>query len=330
MASAKNYHLLKFYFLNKKINFPISIIIIIAVIIIVFFIIPKEYTSRVSILPPAASFSQSFVSQLGAIGKLSGLDLGSESGRSQELYLGIIRSHLLQKQILENVFEFKTIDEQAIIKSSLLDFFEIDVKSEREKYEKAYKKMRDDVVSVNIDPENQILYLSVTTENPFLSASVANKIIEILNNIVNKQVQKEFRQKLSYLSSRLGEIQDSLKVAEIEFKKFLEYNTDPSTPEFQIKNLRYRRNIQIQTGLFIEYRKQHEMFIVDNMINLADIKVLDEAATPYLKSRPKRILLSGSLLILILFLQIGFNAAILIFRNFKNEVLGNSFEEPTS
>jgi hypothetical protein len=159
---------------------------------------------------------------------------------------------------------------------------------------------------------------------------VADKIIEILNNIVENQVRKEFKQKLSYLRSRLTEIQDSLKVAEIEFRGFLEYNTDPSTPDFQVKNLRYRRNIQIQTELLIEYHKQHEMFIADNMVNLADIKVLDQAATPYRKSRPKRLLLSGSLILLLLFLQIGVNASILIFRNFKNEVLGNSFDKPST
>ena len=323
----KKFTLTRFIIKHKKTNLPLAFLSGIIIFILVFFIIPKEYTSEVSILPPAATFSQGFASQLGSISKLAGLDLGSDMGRSQELYMGIIRSRLLQKQILENVYEFESVDEKTVLKSTLLDFFEIEVESEREKYEQAYKKMRDDIVTVNIDAENEILYLAVTTENPFLSTKVANKIMEVLNDIVNTQVQKEFRQKLSYLSTRLGEIQDSLKVAEIEFKTFLEYNPDPSTPDFQIKNIRYRRNLQIQTELLIEYRKQHEMFIADNMINLADIKVLDEAVPPYLKSRPKRILLSGSLFLLLLFLQIGINAAILIFRNFKNEVLGSPFEK---
>jgi uncharacterized protein involved in exopolysaccharide biosynthesis len=182
--------------------------------------------------------------------------------------------------------------------------------------------MREWVITVNISADNDILYLDVTTENPFLSAQVADKIAEVLNQIVKAEVQKEYRQKLSYLENRLSQIEDSLKIAENDLMVFLETSTDPTLPVFQVEQLRLRRNLEIQTQLLIEFRKQLEIFIADNMVNLADIKVLDNAYPPYRKSRPKRALLLIALGLLCFFIQLGTNASIVIYQKFKKEIDG--------
>jgi uncharacterized protein involved in exopolysaccharide biosynthesis len=85
-----------------------------------------------------------------------------------------------------------------------------------------------------------------------------------------------------------------------------------------------RRNLEIQTQLLIEFRKQLEIFIADNMVNLADIKVLDNAYPPYRKSRPKRLLLLITFIFLAMFVQIGINASVLMYRNFKLDFTDNS------
>jgi uncharacterized protein involved in exopolysaccharide biosynthesis len=295
-------------------------------ILLVFFIIPLEYTSGVSILPSAASFSQGLAGQLGSLGKIAGLDLGGGSmAQSQVMYMGIIFSRRLLEKVVFKEYEF--LSKGQIKKQNLVDFLEIEEEEKREVIEKVLKRMREDVVMVNIDADNDILYLDVTTENPFLSAQVANKIVDVLNEIVKTEVQKEYRQKLQYLESRLGEIEDSLKIAENELMIFLETNTDPTLPSFLVEQLRLQRNMQIQTELMIEFRKQLEIFIADNMVNLADIKVLDQAYPPYRKSRPKRALLLISFVLLLGFVQLAINASVLIWRNIKQDLNGNLFEK---
>jgi uncharacterized protein involved in exopolysaccharide biosynthesis len=91
-----------------------------------------------------------------------------------------------------------------------------------------------------------------------------------------------------------------------------------------------RRNLEIQTQLLIEFRKQLEIFIADNMVNLADIKVLDQAYPPYRKSRPKRILFLITFFILAGIVHMGINAGILIWRNFKSDFYGKPLEETHS
>ena len=322
----KKYPFLGFILKHWKKNLYVGIIYTILLIVIVFFIIPLEYTSGVSILPSAASFSQGMLGNLGNLGKIAGIDVGAGSkAQSQEIYMGIIFSRRLLDQVIYNQYEFE--EDRELRKQTLVEYFELDDLEKREISEKILKAMREGVVVVNIDQDNDILYLDVTTENPFLSAAVADKIVEILNNIVKTEVQKEYRQKLTYLEDRLDGIEDSLVIVEKELMIFLETNTDPTLPAFQVKQLRLQRNLRLQTELLIEFRKQLEIFIADNMVNLADIKVLDQAYPPYRKSRPKRALLLIALTMLVGFVHLGVNVSIVILQKFKNEFNGKLLEK---
>ena len=315
------YPILSFIYNHLKKNIFIGVVYSILLIVLVFFVIPLEYTAGVSVLPSAASFSQGLMGNLGGLGKIAGLDLGAGSrAQSQEMYMGIIYSKHLLDDVIYYKYEFEHAGE--LRKQSLVEFFEIDEEDEREISEKALKVMREGAVAVNISADNDILYLEVTTENPFLSAQIADKIVKVLNEIVKTEVQKEYRQKLVYLENRLNNIQDSLKISENDLMIFLETSTDPTLPAFQVKQLRLQRNLRLQTELLIEFRKQLEIFIADNMVNLADIKVLDQAYPPYRKSRPKRALLLIALTMLCFFIQLGVNASIVIYQKFKNELSG--------
>ncbi len=322
----KKYPFLGFILRHRKKNLYVGITYTVLLIVIVFFIIPLEYTSGVSILPSAASFSQGMLGNLGSIGKIAGIDIGAGSkAQSQEIYMGIIFSRRLLDQVIYYQYEFE--EDGELKKQNLVEYFELDDLEQREMSEKMLKAMRESVVAVNIDQDNDILYLDVTTENPFLSAAVADKVVEILNNIVKTEVQKEYRQKLTYLEDRLNGIEDSLVIAEKELMIFLETNTDPTLPAFQVKQFRLQRNLRLQTELLIEFRKQLEIFIADNMVNLADIKVLDQAYPPYRKSRPKRALLLIALTMLVGFVHFGVNVSIVILQKFKNEINGKLLEK---
>jgi uncharacterized protein involved in exopolysaccharide biosynthesis len=318
------YPLISFVLHYRKINIPIIIAVIVLLTVVVFFIMPLEYTSELSVLPSAASFTSGIAGSLGNLGKIAGVDLSGTEAQSQDMYTGIIDSRRLLDRVIYHDYRF--FDDGDTINSNLVEYFEIDADTEREINEEVLKQMREDVIDVDIDADNDIMYLSVTTENPFLSAHVANYIVKILNEIVKNEVLKEFHEKQTYLENRLDEIKDSLKIAENKFENFLETNSDPTLPSFQVKQLQLHREVRIQSELLIEFRKQLEIFIADNMVNLADIKVLDVAYPPYRKSRPKRSLLLITFVFLAGVVQIGINASILIFKNAKQEIFGSRFE----
>jgi uncharacterized protein involved in exopolysaccharide biosynthesis len=312
---------LQFILKHRKINIGIIIPVTLILIAFVFFVIPLQYTAQVTILPTAAKFSGGLSGQLGALGKLAGIDFGGSQGLSQEMYIGILKSKRLLDEVINKEYSYE--EDGQSFEGNLVVLLEIEGDSEREIVEKILKAMREDVLYSELDPETGILVVNITTENAILSADIANYSTSILNKIVKSEVQKEFRQKLEYLENKISEIEDSLKIAENDLEKFLETNSDPTVPKFQLEQLRLRRNLEIQTEMYIEFNKQMEVFIADNMLNLSDIKILDSAYPPYRKSRPKRILLLITYVMLFGFLQLGVNGSILIYRKLSTQITVN-------
>jgi uncharacterized protein involved in exopolysaccharide biosynthesis len=283
------------------------------VLIYVLFIATKQYTSEVSLLPPAGKFSGGLLGSLGDLGQMAGLSLGSQSSQSPEMYMGILKSRRVLEEALYRSYTAEL--EGEIQRGNLIFWLDIEGKNEREIIEKALKAMREEVVNINIDIDNSILYMAITTPNADVSSQVANYMSRQLNDIVVNDVQKEHRQQLAYLTQKLEEAKDSLRISENDLEKFLEMNFDTSIPEYQFQQLRLQRAVTINTEIYIEFRKQYEIFVLDNLINLADVKILDEAIPSYKKSRPKRALLTISLTVIGLFLLFVGNALALAYQN---------------
>jgi len=185
--------------------------------------------------------------------------------------------------------------------------------------EKALKKMRNKVINIEINPDNDILTMQVTLYDPLMAAIVANQMVTILDSIVKTQVQKEYREQLLYLNNRISETEVNLKEAENNLQTFLERSRNLKDPRSQVEEIRHRREIELQTAIYTELQKQKELFILQNMVNLSPVKVLDKAVPPFKKSRPKRALLLISFGLLAVFGQIGLNGSILILRKFKRD-----------
>jgi uncharacterized protein involved in exopolysaccharide biosynthesis len=316
----ETFRLLKFILERKKVNSIVLVITTVGFLIVVFFVIPKEYTAEISVLPSASASSKGLGGQLGNLASLAGISMGSLSSRSQEMYLGIINSRKLLERVIFHEYELKKRGE--IKKTNLIEFFELNEDedaSQEERIQKALKKLRDDVIVTNIDDDNEILYLSITTEDANLSAMVANLMVEILDELVLTKVQKEITDQNEYLNQRLVQIKDSISIGEQELKTLLEKSSDPTLPAFQVAQIRARRKLEIQTAVYVELRKQKEILYIENFVNLSPIKVLDKAYPPYRKSRPKRLFVLITFMALAGFVQIGVNWVIYLYPRFSLE-----------
>jgi len=311
------YPLLIYIWEHWLINLLILVIAFVLIVTKVFFYTDKEYTASVSILPSAASFSGGITGQLSAIAGLAGLNMPMATGQSQEMYKGILLSRRLLKTVLFDTFTVKKSD--TLEKIILFHSLKIKGINRSDSLEKAFKTMRQKVINIDINPDNDILSLQVTLRYPELAAQVANRMTAVLDQIVQTQVQKEYREQLSYLNNRIAETEINLKVAENNLQSFLERVKNITEPRNQIEEIRLRREIELQSVIYAELQKQRETLILQNMINLSPVKILDKAEPPFRKSRPKRILLTISLSMLALFFVVGANASILVIRSFKKD-----------
>ncbi|MHB2149580.1 hypothetical protein ACX8XP_11020 [Calditrichota bacterium LG25] len=318
MTKAKLNPIVTFIWEKRRLNLGILLGSLVVVLIVLFFVLNKYYTASVSIVPSSASFSSQLGGKLGALAGLAGIGNIGAGGQSQEMYEGIIHSRRLQSQLLKTKFTFQDDDAQRSL--TLLDFLEIEGDNQRQIWEKAFKKMNEEVIYTEINPDNNILYIKVTLKNPFLAAAVANKLVEYLENIVRQQINKEYNEQYDYLKGRITVLKDSIQISENNLKNFLKTTRDLNAPENVIKELRLRRILTMQSAILAELRKQEELFVLQNMVNLSPVKVLDHAIVPYKKSRPRRALLLISFIIIIVSLQFLANYAIVAYRAFRKNL----------
>jgi len=315
----KEHPLIYFIFRHRVVNILILLLGAILVFVIVFFGMKKKYTATVSILPPSQDLSSGIGSSMGALANLAGINLPQSTLQSPEMYKEILTSRKVLDTILFE--EFEGIDTSGMIyKEKLINMLDIKARNEREKIDKALRKLSKDVIYVNINNESNVTKLSVTLTDPLYAANVANRMVELLNEIVTTQIQHENRQQLLYIEDHIRYAQDSIKIAEKNLQTFLEQVKSIAEPANQIKELALKRDLELYSTIWIELKQQKEIYTLKSIPSLAEVKVLDKAQPPYLKSRPKRLLTMISLGGLFLILQICVNALILIINNFRKEL----------
>ncbi|GAB4337696.1 MAG: hypothetical protein Kow0037_20780 [Calditrichia bacterium] len=305
----------QFIYRTRKVNIVFSILIFILSVVFVFFIMEKQYTASTSLLPPNNSNIPKFSGALGNIASIAGIDFGSLSFQNPMMYKGILESTFLLKQVIFNKYEINGE------KKNLIEFLEVEGKNEDEKFQKILKRLTKSTLVIDIDDDNMILTLSVTLPNPELSAKVANYMVSLLQKIVKDKLQKEYIDQREYVETRMAQISDSLKITENQLKTFLEKNTDPTLPDFQIEKMRLTRKMEIHSAVFIQLKKQLEIMHIQNFMNLSPVKVLDVAFPPYRKSRPKRLFVLIVILLLLYILQLFVNIGIIYYRHFKQDIL---------
>lgn len=310
--------IVSFIWKHRKTNLIIFSLSILILIIVVFIVLDKYYTATATVIPSSSNFASQLGGKLGALAGLAGINSIGAGGQTQEMYQGIIGSRRLQLRLLNTVFEIK--NKKNTRKEKLIDFLDIKAKNRRQHLEKAFKMLNEDVIYTEVNPDNDLLILKVTLKNPFLAADVANKIIEYLDDIVRHQINKEYSEQYNYLTNRISLMKDSILIAENNLKNFLEKTRDLNAPQNIIKQLRLKRVLTMQTAILAELKKQEEIFILENMVNLSPVKVLDHAIPPYRKSRPRRALILISFFLIILSVQFLVNYLILAYKAFKQNL----------
>ncbi|MEJ5307376.1 MAG: hypothetical protein WHT27_03665 [candidate division WOR-3 bacterium] len=161
------------YIINYRKFILISLLITVLLSSIIAFVIPQQFTSSVSLTPPAGS-SQSLLSSLTSISKMAGsfFDIGGFSAQTVDLYIDILRSNsvvdsLILKYDLQKRYHLKTL-EHTRLKVKRITKFDIGA--------------------------SEMLTISFTDRDPQFAKDVCNDYIYYLKkqiNLINIQKQQE-------------------------------------------------------------------------------------------------------------------------------------------
>jgi len=179
-----------------------NILTITLLTIVISFVLPKKWTATTIILSPSPSTGALNVEDIGSAYTMSSMALSALPGiiSPSDVIAGVMRSETIMKK--------------------LIDRFDIKKRYKIKKLDSAFEKLKR-ITNISITKE-QMIKIEVTTDNPQLSADIANAYVEEIDKF-NKDVLmttgKQFR---VFLEKRLKEAEEELKEAAESLKSFQE------------------------------------------------------------------------------------------------------------
>lgn len=262
--------------------------------------VPGTYVSTTTILPDVQGLEN--LQKRGALGDLAaaaGLSMGLSPS---QLYPDIIQSERLLGQVMRMKFHLKEGDE-AKTPAEIWDLVSAD--SVRE-FENTIKKLRKSM-EVTFDRRSLMVTVQVGTQSPLFSADLANAIATTLDRLSLEFSRHLAGQKGRWIESRLSEVQSELTRSEDNLKQFRERNRSvANSPELLLQQARLGREVEINSTIFVELKKQLEVARVEEARTSSIVNILDTARPAYGKSGLARRYMFALFFLMVLTLNIAY------------------------
>lgn len=315
---------IKFFIKEKRLFYRIISVGFI-VSILVALLLPKLYKTSFSFFPNSASSSG--LDSVKSVAVSIGLGVGGMGGSEGSYDLtNITHSDMIKRKIIRNKFKtVKNIDSLNLVKYWKIgeegfslnpidyasDFFYwiLSIPKDQKKnilwHEKLAMKKLSDRYIVNKNNLTGLITIHVWMEEPELSKNVAEFFISEINEYVSEIEYSNLSKQEGFVETRLFEIQNELTKNEEELKIFRENNRIISNPDLKLKEDRLKRDVYINTEVYVSLQQELELLKVRLVGQKDSIYLLDHPQLPAKKDKPKRVLivLSGLALSIMFFIS---------------------------
>jgi uncharacterized protein involved in exopolysaccharide biosynthesis len=264
---------------------PIALItlgVTVLAFVVNYFVLPRRYTAIATLLPETEKSKLSTLSQFADIAQLAGVSIpGSEIAR---LYPAIVVSETILRNVIEK--PYKTNKFPAPV--NLIQYFELADRPPGEAMDAALKVLRNSI-SASFDNRTNIVTITAEMREPQLAADVLNATIDELDKFMREKKITNASEQRKWVEERLKEVEGQLKTSEENLKAFREQNRRVmDSPQLLMEQERLMREVQINSTLFIELKKQYELAKIEEIKNITIVNILDRARAPVDKSGPNR------------------------------------------
>jgi uncharacterized protein involved in exopolysaccharide biosynthesis len=246
-------------------------------------IIPNKYTAISTILPTAKSSGMGGLLSLAE--NMSGVDLmglGGADNSPSQLYPDILKSRQIVDSVLGKEYSYQK--RGRIISQNLYQYLE---EKNADRAARALSLM----VSIDNDKKTGIISISATTDNPELSALIANYYVERLDDFNKNQRQTNAGQNRTFIEKRMAEAKAQLEDVEDNLKQLRQHNLNyynSTDPELALLIGQLTREIEVKTQVYLTLSQQYELAAIQEKKELPIVQVLDSAKPPTVKSGPAR------------------------------------------
>ena len=176
--------------------------------------------------------------------------------------------------------------------------------------ENAIEKLQK-LISVN-EEQSGLIVVSVLMEDPALASDITNYIADYVKNFISYEQEKEAIKKKEFIYSQMLSAKGDLSESEFKLTNFIKRNPLAlGNPDLQLQQGRLVREIEENQAVYITLRQQYEIAKIEAEEDKLFINILDKGDIAVRKSKPKR------LLILLSSIMLGMMSSVLylLYRN---------------
>lgn len=301
--------------------------------LVVAFSIPKEYSTKVTLAPE--SVGKNTIGGVGALAAMAGINLGASTGEdalNPDLYPDIVNS----TPFLIELFDVNVKDDDGEINTTLYDYLDEyqrapwwsaimsapfkavgwavslfrDKKEEgKEGVINPFKLTKDEAniaevlskrISVSVDKKTGVTTLSVTMQDPLISASLTDTVMYRLQNYITNYRTNKARHDLAFTEKLYGEAKANYMEAQGKYASFVDANQNIILLSYRAEQERLQNEMNLAYNVYTQVAQQLQMAKAKVQEITPVYTVVQPATVPLRPSKP------GKAMILIGFVFLAF------------------------
>ena len=286
--------------LLKRWRFVVGLPVLAAILsAIVVLLLPPRYTATVTFVPEQRAPSRGGGAAGGGAGLVGlagqlGIPLGMDPTQSPRFYAEVLTSRELLSRVLLTKFpdpRHPAAGDSVPLLAILRVWGGIwGAKSAADSLDRGVRKLARRV-SARVDIQTYLVYLSVTTRYPDLSAAVATRFIEYLNEFNATKRESQARARRQFVEQRILDGERELHAAEDDLRRFHERNRAwQESPELSAEEGRLHMQVNILQEVYLTLRRDYEQARIEEVNDTPVITVVDPAVSPVRQSRWREVL----------------------------------------
>lgn len=292
--------------------------------LVVAFSIPKEYSTSVTLAPETGGKSGN--SSMGALAAVAGINLGTSAGEdalSPELYPDIVSS----TPFLVDLFDIEVKDQKEKIDTTLYAYLDeyqrapwwsvvtsapfkalgwvISLFTDKEEEGKSVKvdpfrltideaAIADALskrISVSVDKKTGVTTLSVTMQDPLISASVTDTVMRCLQYYITDYRTNKARHDLAFTEKLHKEAKESYTIAQSKYASFVDANQNIILLSYRAEQERLQNEMNLAYNVYTQVAQQLQMSRAKVQEITPVYTVVQPATVPLRPTKPNKIMI---------------------------------------
>jgi uncharacterized protein involved in exopolysaccharide biosynthesis len=213
-----------------------------------------------------------------ALAQQFGVNLGSERpGQSPQFYVDLLRSGTVLRRAVETQYR-APVENDGEWSGNLVQYWEIEEDGRQPPWRTAVERLRG-AISTSIGRETGVVEIKVSMDHPLLAESVAETLLDLLNDYNMELRQLRGRDEERFIKGRLTDAEEQVLSAEAGLESFLRQNRAfRNSPELLFEHDRLQRQVMMHQEVYTSLLRALEQARIDGVRDTPLLTIIDRPA----------------------------------------------------